>query len=686
LGWDRERGMSAVGTVTEIPRELRERRQWVTWRIEQRDGKPTKVPYQCDGRRRASATDPPTWATFEQVADATDVDGIGFVFAKDDPFVGIDLDDCREPDTGYLRGWAVGYVQLLDSYTEASPSGTGVKVWVRGQLPVSGKRKEEVEIYSSGRFFTVTGEHVVGTPAEIQNRQLELDAISNVLFPLPSPNGRPARPAQPVDIGDEELLARMFAASNGDRIGRLWAGDISAHHSHSEADAALCAHLAWWTNRDTARMDSLFRRSGLMREKWDKRRGESTYGGLEIANAIARTSSGYTGEPPPPSPDPSPVLAPDLPRNPAPEARSSFLAPFQGGGGAELLDATVEYVKRFVILTAAQYDAVALWAMHTHAIDAAEATPYLGISSPEKESGKTRLQEALELIVHEPLSTTNISEPALFRSIELRQPTVLFDEIDAIFAPGSNKEDLRSMLNAGHRRGRTIQRCVGDGSKMKVVAFRVFCAKAFGLIGELPETVASRTIPIRMKRKARHETVERWRERDIRPQAEPLRDALAAWAEANDTELLAARPELPEELSDRQQDGWEPLLAIADLAGEDWPKRARRAALALAEAPDINSQRIELLGATRSVFEAAESDRLPTNKLIELLAADEESPYVTWWNRDHKDGPRPHTFAPGLLAKMLGHYEISSKQVWYEGKNSKGYERSAFEDTWSRYL
>jgi putative DNA primase/helicase len=668
-------------SMTAIPQDLIERPQWVTWRLEQRDGKATKVPHTVEGRR-ASTTDSATWASFEQVNAAAGFDGIGYVFAKDDPFVGFDFDDCREPDTGYLRGWTVGYVQLLDSYCEVSPSGTGVKVWVRGQLPFNGKRKEEVEVYSASRFFTVTGEHVAGTPTTIEDRQAEVAAIANVLFPPPSPNGKPPSAPKPVDVGDEELLVRMFAAKNGDRIGRLWAGDISAHHSHSEADAALCAHLAFWTDRDPARMDALFRRSGLMRAKWDSRRGDSTYGGLEIANAIARTRGGYEGASS--SPGSSPFLAPESARNPAPEAASSFLAPFPGVGGAELLDATVEYLKRFVINTAAQYDAIALWVMHTHGIDAAYATPYMGISSPEKESGKTRLQEALELIVRRPLSTTNISEAALFRSIADRQPTLLFDEVDAIFNPQSHKEDLRSMLNAGHRRGRTIQRC--EGKTMQVKSFEVFCAKAFGLIGELPETIASRTISIRMKRKARHESVERFRERDVRPVAEPLHDALAAWAAMNKAELQAARPDLPDELSDRQQDGWEPLLAIADLAGADWPRRARRAAITLAEAPDINSQRIELLAATKRVFDAEGADRLSTHKLIELLASDDESPFVTWWNPDHKDGPRPQTWAPGKLAKLLGHYEISSKQVWYADKNSKGYERAAFEDDWSRYL
>lgn len=159
-----------------IPAELREREQWVCWRAEVRDAKPTKIPYRADGKDRASSTDPSTWSTFEAaLAAAERFDGLGFVFSADDPFAGVDLDRCRRDLPGLggplLEPWAASLVLLLDSYAEWSPSGQGVHVIVRGAPPwltQRGRRRGPVEAYENGRFFTMTGEHLVGTPEEIR--------------------------------------------------------------------------------------------------------------------------------------------------------------------------------------------------------------------------------------------------------------------------------------------------------------------------------------------------------------------------------------------------------------------------------------------------------------------------------------------------------------------------------------
>jgi hypothetical protein len=362
---------------------------------------------------------------------------------------------------------------------------------------------------------------------------------------------------------------------------------------------------------------------------------------------------------------------------------SNGRVPPVGKSGAEILESLVEFITRYVIVTPTEAIAVALWVVHSHAIDAAEATPYLSITSAEKESGKTRLQEVLELVVRKPRPTAHISEAALFRAIEGEKPTLLFDEVDAIFgAKARDREDMRALLNAGHRRGRVVLRCVGDGAKMQVKPFEVFCAKALAGIGELPETIASRSIPIRLKRKAKHETVDRFRPREARVLAEPLRAATAEWVETIDSILQNARPELPDELTDRQQDGWEPLLAIADLAGGEWPERARRAAIELANGEQTSSlsPSLVLLGAIRDAFT---DETIASRTLIQTLAADEESPFVKWWNRDRDE---PERWAPGQLAKLLKPYGIKSKQRWIDEKNQRGYERSDFDDAWSRYV
>jgi primase-polymerase (primpol)-like protein len=146
-------------SIGNIPEELRRRPQWVVWKLEKRDGKPTKVPYIAGGVGKASSTDSLTWRSFEEAVNALQTgryDGIGFVFSSGDPFAGIDLDGCRNPETGELEDWAAMIVADFGGYVEASPSGTGVHIIVRGKAP--NKKRGRVEAYSSERFFTVTGE------------------------------------------------------------------------------------------------------------------------------------------------------------------------------------------------------------------------------------------------------------------------------------------------------------------------------------------------------------------------------------------------------------------------------------------------------------------------------------------------------------------------------------------------
>jgi primase-polymerase (primpol)-like protein len=273
-----------------VPAQLRHRRQWVCWRYEARGGKTTKVPYQAHApARRASTTDPTTWASLEQTAAAAQVDradGVGYVFAADDPFTGIDLDECFDPETGSLVP-AVGLLVLsLDSYTEQSPSGKGLHVIVRARLEGGRCRRGPIEIYDRGRYFAMTGERVVGLPVEAMPRQAELDGLRGRLFPPAAEPRRSVSPPSVLGLDDEELLRRAFAARNGGQVERLWNGVWAGYGSRSEADLALVSHLAFWTGGDPERIDRLFRRSGLYREKWDARRGETTYGAETIARAL----------------------------------------------------------------------------------------------------------------------------------------------------------------------------------------------------------------------------------------------------------------------------------------------------------------------------------------------------------------------------------------------------------------
>lgn len=326
-----------------------------------------------------------------------------------------------------------------------------------------------------------------------------------------------------------------------------------------------------------------------------------------------------------------------------------------------LLDELVGLIRRYVVLTEQQADALVLWVAHTHAIDAAETTPYIQVTSAEKRSGKSRLLEVLELVVARPLSVVNISKPALFRSIRDDRPTLLLDEYDALFGSRARTdEDMRALLNAGHRRSATVIRC--EGQNMTPQRWPVFCAKALAGIGGLPDTVADRSIPIVMKRKRAGEEADRFLRREVEPKAQALRERLELWARVPVTlDLLKkARPGFPAGLTDRAADGWEPLLAIADRARGGWPERARKAALALSTAQALmdSSPAIELLDAIKDVFTLYQVDTLFTHDLIKLLALAEESKYEHWWGAREA---KPATGAANRLANKLRPFGIHSE-------------------------
>lgn len=259
------------------PAELARRPQWVAWRLVSRDGepKPTKVPYAPRTGRLASTTDPSTWATFEEAAAFCAhndwASGVGYVLSPDDPYVGIDLDHCRDPKTARIDPWAKAIIKRLNSYTEISPSETGLRIFVRGELPPHGRRKGQIEIYSQARFLTITGHHYLAAPDTIQDRPQELLEWHREVFgdpPEKRQNGHVQR--SPVQLADADLLLKARSSEHGAEFWALWNGDYSAYGSQSEADLALVNYLAFWTGPDPARIDQLFRSSGLMREKWDR--------------------------------------------------------------------------------------------------------------------------------------------------------------------------------------------------------------------------------------------------------------------------------------------------------------------------------------------------------------------------------------------------------------------------------
>lgn len=366
----------------------------------------------------------------------------------------------------------------------------------------------------------------------------------------------------------------------------------------------------------------------------------------------------------------------------------------EAGDGRALLEDLRTFVSRFVVLSAAELVTLVLWAIHTHALDAADVTPYLHITSAEKRSGKTRLLEVLGLLVARPWLTGRVTAAVLVRKVDAEQPTLLLDESDAAFKSGEEyAEALRGLLNTGHRRGGTSSLCVGQGANITYKDFSTFGAKGIAGIGRLPDTVADRSIRIELKRRAPGEVVQRFRLRKVKPEAADLFGRIKRWASANLDALKGTEPELPDELNDRAQDAWEALFAIADLVGGDWPRTARRASTIVsggdAEADD--SLGVRLLEDIRRTFNERGTDRITTADLVADLVSDAELPWVEL----HKGKP----ITAAGLARLLKPFGISSRTIWlgddpdYEPdasrtkeKTKKGYHRERFEDAWARYL
>jgi hypothetical protein len=349
--------------------------------------------------------------------------------------------------------------------------------------------------------------------------------------------------------------------------------------------------------------------------------------------------------------------------------------------GTEVLEGLIGFIRRYVALNEYQALLIALWVIHTHAFRAADTTAYLSIHSAEKRSGKTRLLEVLFLLVARAWLTGRVTAAVLVRKVAAETPALLLDESDAAFKGDREyAETLRGVLNAGFRLGGVASLCVGQGANLTYKDFPVFSPKAIAGIGRLPDTVADRSIPVELQRRRPSERVERFRLRKVGPEALPIQHDVRAWVQAHLDSLSAAEPDLPEELDDRAQDIMEPLLAIADEMGGEWPERSRRAAVALLtgeEREDAESLGVRLLRDIRDVFDDESSDRLPTGKLLEALHMMEEAPWGSL---------RGEALDARGLARLLKPYSVKPEKL-REGEGTfRGYRRGSFEDAWVRYL
>lgn len=347
--------------------------------------------------------------------------------------------------------------------------------------------------------------------------------------------------------------------------------------------------------------------------------------------------------------------------------------------GAEILDAVYIFTGRFVVYPSeAAHVAHALWVAHTHLMERWDSTPRIAFLSPEPGSGKSRALEATEPLVPNAIEAVNVSASYLFRKVANKAvglPTILFDEIDTVFGPRAKEnEELRGLLNAGHRKGAVAGRCVVRGKEVLTEELPAYSAVAIAGLGNLPETILSRSVIIKMRRRAPSEEIEPYRRRINAPEGEALNAQLATWA-ASLGEFQFS--DLPEGIEDRPADVWESLITVADLAGGAWPARARAAALELIT--DAQQQTaslgVQLLADLRIVFGNAE--RLPTESILSALHDLPESP---WGNL------RGSPLDARGLSYRLRPYGIRPVTFRDDYRTPRGYLRADFLDSWARYL
>lgn len=344
--------------------------------------------------------------------------------------------------------------------------------------------------------------------------------------------------------------------------------------------------------------------------------------------------------------------------------------------GAALLDDVLSTFQRYVVFPDLHSAVgVALWTAATHALPAFECAPRLVITSPEKRCGKSRLLDIIAGTCHEPLMSVNATVAAIYRCIgNTHPPTLLIDEADTLFSSkrvAEQHEDLRAFVNAGHQRGRPALRCVGP--HQVPTEFPTFAMVALAGIGSMPDTITDRAVNVTLRRRTRDERVSQFRTRRDGPRLAALRGRLAAWCAAQLDALADAEPVMPVE--DRAADTWEPLVAVADVAGGRWPRLAREACKALVDAADAagedQSLAVKLLFDIRQIFDDKGVPFLASTELVAELRRLEDSPW---------DG---FDLTPSKLAHRLRQFGIKPQRIGHDAV--RGYKLESLHDSFDRY-
>jgi len=344
----------------------------------------------------------------------------------------------------------------------------------------------------------------------------------------------------------------------------------------------------------------------------------------------------------------------------------------------DVIDGAESFIRRFCILADAAYLPLGVWAVATHMPDAFDTFPYFALLSPAKRCGKTRALEVLELLTSKAWRGTSATSAALFRMME-DVPTLLLDEVEALgnSKPSESAQAVLAVLNAGHRKGATVPRCVGPEHEVR--HFPVYGPKAFAAIGTLPDTLADRCIHITMQRRTPSQSIDRFLQGRAKADAEPIRESLAEWAETCKESVRQAYESMDDLkfLSDRDADLWMPLFAVCTVAAPERLGELRRCAVVLSgvkAAGDVeDSLPLKLLADVQKVWRT-EADRMTTATLLQRLKEITESP----WGASELNANR--------LSAMLRPFEIASRQIRIGNETAKGYLRTSLNEAFSRYL
>ena len=667
---------------------LIEQPRWVVWKwVTGKNGKPTKPPFRgCDPEQFASSTDPATWSAIDVCMEAycaEKCDGIGF--ALHGSTVGaFDIDHCRNADSGALHPWAADLIQRCNSYAEVTPSRTGVRIIgiasgpaLHRKFPVPRANGVSVEVYRNAqRYITVSGAQI-GDVSQLANIDAEADAIAAQLGGKTESNERDLealirdgcgddfggdrsravwfvihqllKQARPVD----EIVAALLERSNG----------ISAHvydQKHPEAYARRQVEKAQKERAEESSDDAEIKRLAELSPVQYERERKDAAELLGIRAAILDK-----------------LVQAERPDDDSKQGRAvSFPEPElwpEPVNGAALLDSIAEAIRRYVILSDHSRDATALWAIHTYLVDCIPVSPRLAICSPTKQCGKTTLLDVLGCLVLKPLPTANVTASAIFRVVEAYRPALLVDEADTFLR---DNDELRGIINSGHRRGGSVLRAVGDDYEPR--AFSTYSPCAIALIGKLPDTLHDRSVVVDLKRRLPSEAISPFRA-DRVGQLDALARQAARWCRDHADEVANADPSMPAGIYNREADNWRSLLAIAEAAGGQWPERARQALEQSHASAEDDSRLALLLGDIKAIFAEKKKDKLGSADLIVELHGVEGRPWAEY-------GRSKKPISQNQVANLLKPVSVAPVVLREGKKTARGYQLAQFAEAFDRYL